>query len=113
MGRRMRGEGIGAVDDTIVSELGQVELAHSVEGRCSIKASRPGQQPPHVGCIINGRHCGRVHSAIDGLMYPLLGVVGVLNVLGVVTVNWNVYWTIFFAILGASLLAELVWRKYV
>jgi hypothetical protein len=38
---------------------------------------------------------------------------GLLNVLGVVTVNWNVYWTVFFAILGASFLAELVWRKYI
>lgn len=66
-----------------------------------------------VGCIINARHCGRVHCAIDGVMYPLLSVVGVLNVLGIVTVNWNVYWTVFFAILGASFLAELVWRKYV
>ncbi len=65
-----------------------------------------------VGCVINARHCGRVHCRIDGILFPLLSLVGLLNVLGLVSLNWNVYWAIFLVILGASFLLEVFWKKY-
>ncbi len=33
-----------------------------------------------TGCLINGRSCGRVHCRIDGIAFPLLAIVGALNV---------------------------------
>ena len=65
-----------------------------------------------VGCVINARRCGRVHCRIDGVLFPLLSVVGLLRVLGLFAFSWNLYWAIFLAILGASFVPELVWRKY-
>src|SRR5205807_4683702 len=37
-----------------------------------------------TGCLINGRSCGRVHCRIDGILFPLLAIVGALNVLSVI-----------------------------
>jgi hypothetical protein len=65
-----------------------------------------------VGCFINGRSCGRVHCKIDGIAFPLLAVVGVLNVLAIVSLSWNLFWGVFLVILVASFLPELVWKKY-
>lgn len=65
-----------------------------------------------AGCVINARHCGRVHCRIDGVLFPLLSVVGVLNVVGIVSLNWNVYWAIFVVILAASFVPEIFWKKY-
>jgi hypothetical protein len=65
-----------------------------------------------IGCVINARHCGRVHCRIDGVLFPLLSLVGLLNVLGIVSLNWNVYWAIFLVILGASFVPEVFWKKY-
>ena len=66
-----------------------------------------------VGCVINGRHCGRVHCRIDGVLLPLVSVIGLLNVIGIVSLNWNLYWAIVLAILAASFVPELLWKKYV
>lgn len=41
--------------------------------------------------VINARRCGRVHCRIDGVLFPLLSLVGLLNVPGIVSLNWNVY----------------------
>jgi len=66
-----------------------------------------------IGCVINARHCGRVHCRIDGVLFPVLSLVGVLNVVGIVNFNWNVYWAAFLAILGASFVPEFFWKRYV
>ena len=66
-----------------------------------------------IGCFINGRRCGRVHCKIDGVLFPLLSVIGVLNVLKLIHLGWNVYWLAFFIILLASFSAELLWKKYI
>ncbi len=29
-----------------------------------------------TGCLINGRSCGRVHCRIDGILFPILSIVG-------------------------------------
>lgn len=65
-----------------------------------------------VGCFINGRSCGRVHCKVDGYLFPPLAVVGALNALSVVSFSWNLYWGVFFAILVASFVPELTWRRY-
>lgn len=65
-----------------------------------------------VGCVINARHCGRVHCRIDGVLFPLLSVIGLLNVLGILSLNWNLYWAIFLGILAASFVPEILWKKY-
>lgn len=67
-----------------------------------------------IGCFINGRHCGRVHCKIDGILFPVLGIVGFFEVFGIIAAfNWNYYWLIFFAILFGSFLVEALWKKYV
>jgi hypothetical protein len=65
-----------------------------------------------VGCVINARHCGRVHCRIDGVLFPLLSVGGLLNVLGIVSFSWNAYWIVFLVMLGASFIPELFWKRY-
>jgi hypothetical protein len=66
-----------------------------------------------IGCIINARRCGRVHCAIDAVLFPLLSLSGLLNIVGVLAFSWNLYWAIFFVILGASFVPELFGTKYV
>jgi hypothetical protein len=65
-----------------------------------------------VGCLINGRSCGRVHCKIDGIAFPLLAAVGALNVLSVVSFSWNLFWGVFIVILIASFVPEFFWKKY-
>jgi hypothetical protein len=65
-----------------------------------------------VGCLMNARSCGRVHCKIDGIAFPLLAAVGVLNIVGVVSLSWNLFWGVFIVILIASFIPELVWKRY-
>ncbi len=65
-----------------------------------------------TGCFINGRSCGRVHCRIDGILLPILGIAGVLNILSVFLFSWNVFWLVFFAILIASFVPEWTWKRY-
>lgn len=65
-----------------------------------------------IGCVINGRQCGRVHCRIDGVLLPLVSVIGLLDVVGIVSLNWNLYWAIVLAILAASFVPEILWKKY-
>jgi hypothetical protein len=65
-----------------------------------------------VGCFLNGRSCGRVHCRIDGILLPLLSIAGVLNVVSVVSFDWNLFWLAFILILSASFVPELTWKKY-
>jgi hypothetical protein len=44
-----------------------------------------------IGCLINGRSCGRVHCRIDGILFPLLSIIGALNVLSVISYDWNLF----------------------
>ncbi len=65
-----------------------------------------------IGCLINGRSCGRVHCRIDGILFPLLGIVGALNVLSVISFDWNLFWLAFILILVGSFVPEWTWKKY-
>ncbi len=67
-----------------------------------------------IGCFINGKRCGRVHCKIDGILFPVLGIIGFIGVFGIIEAfNWNYYWLIFFIILCGSFLIETLWKKYV
>ncbi|MDA4137326.1 MAG: hypothetical protein OK449_10070 [Thaumarchaeota archaeon] len=65
-----------------------------------------------VGCLINARACGRVHCRIDGIAFPMLAFIGVLNVLSVVSFDWNIFLGVFLVILVASFVPEFLWKKY-
>ncbi|HKW04632.1 MAG TPA: hypothetical protein VJN71_04975 [Nitrososphaerales archaeon] len=65
-----------------------------------------------IGCFLNGRSCGRVHCLIDGVGFPVLAVIGALDVLSVIQINWSLFWLAFFVILVASFFAEFVWGRY-
>ncbi len=67
-----------------------------------------------IGCFINAKRCSRVHCKIDGIFFPVLGIVGFFGAFGVISAfNWNYYWLIFFAILFGGFLVEALWKKYV
>src|SRR6266852_246432 len=59
-----------------------------------------------IGCLVNGRSCGGVHCRIDGTAFPLLALVGALNVLSISTFDWNVFWLAFIVILVGSFVPE-------
>ena len=65
-----------------------------------------------TGCLINGRSCGRVHCRIDGILFPILSIVGALNVLSIISFSWNLFWLAFIVILVASFVPEWTWKKY-
>src|SRR6266705_3119234 len=59
-----------------------------------------------VACYVNGRRCGRTHCKIDGILLPLLSLVGVLNLLGVTAFGWNAYSEAVWIILMISFVPE-------
>ena len=65
-----------------------------------------------AGCFINGRSCGRVHCRIDGIAFPILSLIGVLNLLSIVSFDWNLFLLAFLVILVASFVPEWTWKKY-
>ena len=65
-----------------------------------------------AGCFINGRSCGRVHCRIDGIAFQVLSLVGVLNLLSIVSFVWNLFLLAFLVILVASFVPEWTWKKY-
>lgn len=66
-----------------------------------------------IGCYVNGRHCGRVHCKIDGILLPLLSIVALLMLLHIIPLRWVNYFSIFWLVLLISYLPEWVWKKYV
>jgi hypothetical protein len=65
-----------------------------------------------VACYVNGRGCGRTHCKIDGILLPLLSLVGALNLLGVTAFGWSLYSTAFWLILFLSFVPECFGLKY-
>lgn len=66
-----------------------------------------------VACYLNGRSCGRTHCKIDGVLLPLLSLVGLLNLLGVTSFGWNAYVEAFGIILLLSFVPEFLGRTYI
>jgi hypothetical protein len=64
------------------------------------------------GCLVNARRSSRVHCIIVGYLFPLLALSGIMNLIGIFSFSWNVYWAVFLAILIASFLTEYLWRPY-
>lgn len=65
-----------------------------------------------IACYVNGRRCGRTHCMIDGYLLPPLGVLGLLNLVGVLSIKWQTYLTIFLLIVIASFVFECCGGKY-
>jgi hypothetical protein len=63
-------------------------------------------------CYINGRRCGRTHCKIDGILFPLLSIVGLMNLLGVISFGWDVYSAAFWIILFISYIPEWFGMTY-
>jgi len=49
---------------------------------------------------------------MDGIAFPLLAIVGALNLLSIISFDWNLFWLAFFLILVGSLVPEWTWKKY-
>jgi hypothetical protein len=65
-----------------------------------------------AGCFINGRSCGRVHCKIDGIAFPVLTFIGVLNLLSIISFDWSFFLLAFLIVLVASFVPELTWKRY-
>lgn len=65
-----------------------------------------------IACFINGRRCGRTHCVIDGYLLSLLTVVGVLNLLRVISLTWSSYLSIFLVMIIIGFAPECCGLKY-
>lgn len=65
-----------------------------------------------IACFINGRRCGRTHCVIDGYLLPPLAIVGVLNLLRVISLTWSTYLSIFLVIIVIGFAPECCGLKY-
>lgn len=65
-----------------------------------------------IACYINARRSGRTHCKIDGYLLPPLGALGLLNLIGLVSINWHAYFKIFLLIVVASFVLECCGGKY-
>ncbi|MCI4348136.1 MAG: hypothetical protein L3J97_05900 [Thermoplasmata archaeon] len=63
-------------------------------------------------CLVNALRCGRSHCWIDGVLLPLLVVVGGLNLMNIVHLSWGTYLSAFWSILVASVVVECVVGSY-
>ena len=61
-----------------------------------------------AACYVNGRHCGRLHCKIDGILLPLLSLAGLLNLLhtAIFTFSWAAYTNVLTGIVFLSFVAE-------
>jgi len=61
-----------------------------------------------AACYVNGRHCGRLHCKIDGILLPLLSLAGLLNLLHTpgFAFSWAAYTNVLAVIVVLSFVAE-------
>jgi len=65
-----------------------------------------------IACAWNARRCGRLHCFVDGTLLPALAVIGLLNVVGVLAMSWNIYWAVFGGVLVTGFVAEIIGKRY-
>ena len=65
-----------------------------------------------ASCLTNARKCGRTHCWIDGVGLPILAGVGALTVLGLVSLPWNTYGGILWAIIITGFVVECALGPY-
>jgi len=50
-------------------------------------------------CLYNFHTCGRIHCQITGWGFIGVGIIALLQVLGIISISWNVIWIIFLVVL--------------
>jgi hypothetical protein len=50
---------------------------------------------------------------VDGVLLPVLALVGALNVATVIAFSWNLYWAAFMVIIVANFVPEVLERRYI
>jgi hypothetical protein len=63
-------------------------------------------------CLVNALRCGRAHCWADGVLLPALAVVGGLNLLHIIHLEWTTYVTILWVIVIGSVVLECVVGSY-
>jgi hypothetical protein len=66
-----------------------------------------------AGCGINARRCNRTHCIIDAILLPLLSLIGMLNLLHVISLSWNAYVNALWIIVVVSFIPECFGVTYV
>ena len=68
-----------------------------------------------LSCVVNALRCSRVHCAIAGTLLLPLSVVGAFNVLGTISIGWDIlgiYWGSFWTIVAIAFSIEFLWKPY-
>jgi hypothetical protein len=86
--------------------------AHALSGTVAGTLLTVGTAWIGAGCYINARRCGRTHCVIDGILLPLLSLIGVLNIIGVTSISWNSYANGLLIIVVIGILPECFGVKY-
>lgn len=66
-----------------------------------------------IACFINGRRCSRTHCTIDGIAMPVLGTLGILEVLNVLNFPLEYITGAFWLTLLVSYIPEWLGLKYI
>lgn len=66
-----------------------------------------------AGCAVNARRCSRTHCVIDAILLPLLALAGLLSVLHVISLSWNLYVNALWIIVVVSFIPECFGVKYI
>lgn len=66
-----------------------------------------------AGCGVNARRCSRAHCVIDAILLPLLSLMGLLNVLHVISLSWNAYVNALWIIVVISFIPECFGVRYI
>jgi len=57
-------------------------------------------------CIWNFKRCSRVHCQITGYGFIAVGLLSLLNIMGILTISWNALWLIIAAVLVVGFSVE-------
>lgn len=61
-------------------------------------------------CLYNFNRCGRAHCQITGYGFVGVGILALLNVLGIIALSWSYIWIIFFIVLIVGYGSEFVYK---
>jgi len=62
-------------------------------------------------CAWDYNKCGRVHCQITGIGFPIVGVLALLNVLALISIDWGLIWGIFLLVFGIGYAIEFRYKS--